>query len=153
VTVSVSWLGLQEVPPATSFPCSESCRQFREQRGSTPRIHLSGDHCQRLNRSCASSTQNETDFTVGQSLGIGTNKASAYRTMSPREQQPASLQSDVIGERDLQGRVPSESSLTSLDRATETKLKGVAFGSVSVRVYERIVGDHPGRFSWTSAMR
>lgn len=68
------------------------------------------------------------------------NAAHSDQAMSPREQQPVLLDSEVIGDRD---RVPSESSLTSLDR----QAKGVAFGSVSVRLYERIVGDHPGRFS------
>jgi hypothetical protein len=55
--------------------------------------------------------------------------------MSPREQPHPSGDSADFGD-----RVPSQSSLTSLERST----KGVAFGAVSVRVYERIVGDHPG---------
>jgi hypothetical protein len=55
--------------------------------------------------------------------------------MSPREQPHPSGDSADLGD-----RVPSQSSLTSLERST----KGVAFGAVSVRVYERVVGDHPG---------
>lgn len=65
-------------------------------------------------------------------------------TMSPREVVPAP-DSSVLGD-----RVPSESSLTSLDQSTTSRsssTKGVAFGSVTVREYERIVGDHPGKQS------
>lgn len=65
-------------------------------------------------------------------------------TMSPREQPHPSGDSADFGD-----RVPSQSSLASLERSS----KGVAFGSVSVRVYERIVGDHPGTRRRTSIAR